>query len=215
MSQFSIRVRIASLAAMGIIMIGMVAGLMFWSMKRLDEMDGKTRAYAAVVLAAKDMWGGSLEVRRHEKDFLIRRDTRYADQSLKAAEQVVARAGQLEKLPEAAPVAEHIRSIRAGMAGYAEKMRSVQASMVTAGLDEKSGMQGELRQAVHAAEKVVSDLGEQDLLIHMLMLRRHEKDYLLRGQMDYLAKLEAEHKAFGDTLARSSLGAPGRPSCRV
>ncbi|WP_096702218.1 HAMP domain-containing methyl-accepting chemotaxis protein [Magnetospirillum sp. 15-1] len=209
MSQLSIRVRIASLAAAGIIMIGMVTGLMFWSMKRLDEVDAKTRAYDAVVLASKDMWGGSLEVRRHEKDFLIRRDVRYADQALTAAEQVVARAGRLEKIPEAAPVVDHIGAIRSGTATYVGKMHNVQASMVTAGLDEKSGMQGELREAVHAVERVISDSGEQDLMVHMLMLRRHEKDYLLRGQVDYLAKLEAEHKAFLGSLGRSAL-APAR-----
>jgi methyl-accepting chemotaxis protein len=215
MNKLSVLVRVSLLAIIGIGMIVMLTALMFISMATLGEMDVKSNAYASISLTSKDLRGLSLEVRRNEKDFLLRRDPKYADQALKAAEQVIARAKILEDVTETAPVAEQIKSIKSGMAAYGEKMLTVQASLTTAGLNEKSGMQGELREAVHSVETVITKLGEHDLLIHMLMLRRYEKDYLLRGQMELLGKLEAEHKAFLDSLSRSPIAAAQKSELRA
>lgn len=50
----------------------------------------------------------------------------------------------------------------------------------TIGLDPKSGLYGELRKAVHSIEEMAEASQAYDVLYHMLMLRRHEKDFMLR-----------------------------------
>ena len=53
------------------------------------------------------------------------------------------------------------------------------------GLDEKSGLEGRLRTSVHDIESRIDQLHESALLITMLMMRRHEKDFMLRRDAKY------------------------------
>ena len=53
------------------------------------------------------------------------------------------------------------------------------------GLDEKSGLEGRLRASVHDIESRVDQLQEPRLLTTMLMMRRHEKDFMLRRDPKY------------------------------
>ncbi len=54
------------------------------------------------------------------------------------------------------------------------------------GLSETEGMRGEFRKSVHAVEAVLKEQQSDYLLVEMLMIRRHEKDYLLRGTPNYV-----------------------------
>jgi methyl-accepting chemotaxis protein len=53
------------------------------------------------------------------------------------------------------------------------------------GLDEKSGLEGRLRTSVHDIESRIDQLHESALLTTMLMMRRHEKDFMLRRDAKY------------------------------
>jgi len=53
------------------------------------------------------------------------------------------------------------------------------------GLDEKSGLEGRLRSSIHDIESRVVQLHEPALVITMLMMRRHEKDFMLRRDAKY------------------------------
>lgn len=56
------------------------------------------------------------------------------------------------------------------------------------GLTPKTGMYGTLRQAVHKIEAQLKTINHVELTAAMLMLRRHEKDFMLRGQDKYVNK---------------------------
>jgi len=66
------------------------------------------------------------------------------------------------------------------------------------------GAIGELRSAVHIVEDKLELLGDQaeteSLKVSMLMLRRHEKDYLLRNDVSYQNKLILEADNFSRKL---------------
>src|SRR5436189_223329 len=53
------------------------------------------------------------------------------------------------------------------------------------GLDENSGLEGTLRKSVHEIETKLKDFDEPKLLVTMLMMRRHEKDFMLRRSVKY------------------------------
>ncbi|BAE50938.1 methyl-accepting chemotaxis protein [Paramagnetospirillum magneticum] len=205
MNKVSINARVITMAATGISLILGLAALIFWSLGTLDKMDARRKAFADIAAGSKALQIKSLEARRSEKDLLIRHEIKYAAMAAKAGEETIAMATAMGRLPELAPAAAHIRSVETGMATYVRNLNAVAAAMTTAGLDEESGLQGELRTAVHKVEKAVAGQGRQDLVNHMLMLRRHEKDYLLRGNLEYRAKIEAEAAAFLDNLQRSDL----------
>ena len=53
------------------------------------------------------------------------------------------------------------------------------------GLNENSGLEGALRGSVHAIETKLNELNEPKYLVTMLMMRRHEKDFMLRHDPKY------------------------------
>jgi len=77
------------------------------------------------------------------------------------------------------------------------------------GLTEDQGLRGEMRNSVHAIEgALLSALGGNTggkLYADMLTLRRHEKDYLLRGDARYKDKLHTSAQTFLADLAASDL----------
>ncbi|WP_271270742.1 methyl-accepting chemotaxis protein [Aliamphritea hakodatensis] len=58
----------------------------------------------------------------------------------------------------------------------------------TIGLNEKEGLRGGLRGAVHAAEKNVQAINSDALYVRILQLRRNEKDFIIRSDEKYLTK---------------------------
>ena len=57
------------------------------------------------------------------------------------------------------------------------------------GLDHNSGLEGKLRQAIH---KLEAKIDNDSILASMLMLHRHEKDFILRKVHKYIDKHRAE-----------------------
>jgi methyl-accepting chemotaxis protein len=147
-----------------------------------------------------------LEARRAEKDFLARLDLKYADKVKKNMGDIKKDAAdwvQLEtKSGHAGDIAQ-VNKIIQHADEYSKAFTEVVEAWKAKGLDEKSGLQGEFRKAAHSLEATVG--GNQGLLADYLMIRRHEKDYLLRGEEKYVANtdkaIEALAQAGGKGLA--------------
>jgi len=75
------------------------------------------------------------------------------------------------------------------------------------GLDEKSGLKGELRSAVHNVEEKLKAANLDGLTVKMLMMRRHEKDFMLRGDEKYIGRIDDRRAEFADMLPASGLAA--------
>lgn len=68
------------------------------------------------------------------------------------------------------------------------------------GLTEADGLEGAMRTAVHAVEKGLSEVNDSALRISMLMMRRHEKDFMLRQDAAYVKKHADEAENFSNLL---------------
>ncbi|MDQ6978650.1 MAG: methyl-accepting chemotaxis protein [Mariprofundaceae bacterium] len=82
------------------------------------------------------------------------------------------------------------------------------------GLDENSGLLGELRQAVHAVEAILNNEQEIVLSHSMLMMRRHEKDFLARQKDQYVMEMAEERKRFESLLTASQLSTSDKKEIR-
>lgn len=56
------------------------------------------------------------------------------------------------------------------------------------GLTQDEGLEGELREAVHTVEEKLFARGDNELAVKMLMMRRHEKDFMMRLDPVYLKR---------------------------
>jgi len=82
------------------------------------------------------------------------------------------------------------------------------------GLNKDDGLTGVLRNDVHAVEKKLKALHQDKLMVSMLMLRRHEKDFMLRGTHKYIEKHQKEIIKFEKVLSASDISLSNKRDIR-
>lgn len=120
-----------------------------------------------------------LQLRRYEKDFLLRRDEREVTRHGEAVKNVEKAIAHLRGLagPQTAPAYDRLS---AGVVAYAKAFDELVATMRNLGLNQNLGQQAVMRRAVQTAEAELTKLGRDSVLVLVLQLRRHEKDFQLR-----------------------------------
>ena len=88
---------------------------------------------------------------------------------------------------------------------YATRFNNVVSAQRLIGLNENQGLQGKLRDAVHTVEKRLAEFDQPRLAVLMLMMRRHEKDFMLRGEEKYGEELKKRVNEFEPALAKTEL----------
>uniref|UniRef100_E6VF04 Methyl-accepting chemotaxis sensory transducer n=2 Tax=Rhodopseudomonas palustris TaxID=1076 RepID=E6VF04_RHOPX len=149
-----------------------------------------------------------LEQRRAEKNFMLRKDEQYLglfQQSGRAAADTLA---DMIRQTEATGQSELTRSLRAVQAGfetYQRQFGTLADATVKLGLKEDAGLEGSLRSSVHDVEKAIGSFDSPSLMVTMLMMRRHEKDFMLRRNPKYGDEMKKRSAEFTRELAASDL----------
>ncbi|NNE62943.1 MAG: methyl-accepting chemotaxis protein [Gammaproteobacteria bacterium] len=186
----------AAVAVIGLIGITAVHQVSSRQLQLLDD----TR------LLISEINSSMLMLRRNEKDFMARKDWKYVDKfqaNFEILENKLARVNQFEQDADfgairSGQIKDVFSEYRSVFLEYANLLRTI-------GLDHKSGLYGSLRQSVHQAEADLNEFDEAHLTKDMLMLRRREKDFMLRSDMKYMDKFEADFAVFQQTLEASGL----------
>ncbi|MFW2587682.1 methyl-accepting chemotaxis protein [Sagittula sp. SSi028] len=140
-----------------------------------------------------------LQARRAEKDFLLRRDEKYVQRHSETMGKLSAALDAAESqlttldMPDALANLGELRTLTDN---YAQAFSDVTASVRSVGLSEEDGLQGELRQSVHEIEEILNTIGQPEMQVKMLMMRRHEKDFIMRGDQKYIDRLNARVEEF-------------------
>ena len=135
-----------------------------------------------------ELKSGMLMARRHEKDFLLRGDEKY----LKRHKDTIASLDSLLiKMSKNGNMLskENEESLKKSLNQYSQGFEKVVQNISSEG-DSKSGIRGDIRSTSHEIEKTISKYNLSPVVtVELLMLRRHEKDYLLRRTEKYLNKV--------------------------
>ncbi len=149
-----------------------------------------------------------LQARRSEKDFLLRKNTKYLDKVLALTEQVQLETDALKQIAVAVSsdgdreIAEKIGS---DMSEYAIAFTDLVTAWQEKGLDHESGLQGTFRGAAHTLEEILNGMDTEELQVILLNARRAEKDFRLRGSDKYVTKHETVSRQFIDRLDNSRI----------
>lgn len=149
-----------------------------------------------------------LESRQITSDFLRKPSEVAIAKHAKSQEEQLADLSRVEAFVSALPdhdPRKEATALRSVINLYATRFGNVVSAQRNLGFNEDDGFQGKLRRAVHAIDQRLADLNQPRLTILMLTMRRHEKDFILRGEDkdgDQLADREAEFEA---ALAQASL----------
>lgn len=148
-----------------------------------------------------------LECRRSEKDFFLRAaDPQYLRLHETHAATFLSTARTLKTLVPEEETRESVQQAIDAFGRYVSVFQTAAAARIERG-NVNDGKMGAMRRAVQSVEAVVNAAGEQDLLVEVLMLRRHEKDYLLRVEDEYLDKHRSALAEFRRLLANSGMNA--------
>lgn len=195
----SVSVRTAAIGFVALIGFAAVGAVSLWA-------DAQRKAQAEEMAALQErnehlhaVVEGFLQARRREKDFLIRLDASYAAKHAEVADTVLKELDAVRATLDA-PLVQEAAKLQETFQVYAAQFGKLAALWTDLGLDENSGLQGQLRAAVHDAEKVIGENAADDLMVKLLMMRRHEKDFMLRLDADYLNRLDQRVAEFGTLL---------------
>lgn len=163
-----------------------------------------------VYVIAQDLRYEFLNARRREKDFLLRLDDKYVQQHAEVMQAIDGLLTKLETADADSAYKDSIVGIRGGIAEYNDAFKATAAEWVKIGLTDELGLRGQLRKSVHEVEDKLKALSLDKMTISMLMLRRAEKDFLLRLDPKYVDAHSKGATAFLTDMDAASASAADR-----
>jgi methyl-accepting chemotaxis protein len=188
---------VLSIAAICLVGLGYVAGAQF-------ESDQSVRLRQHLVgLAANYLEAGQIA-----NEFLRKHDEKLIDRHAGVMEAALGHLSQIETFADQAPDGDPLKqssALRSGLNLYQTRFQNLTSIQRVLGLNENQGLQGKLRSAVHLVETKLATFDQPQLSVLMLMMRRHEKDFMLRGDEKYGDEFSKRLSEFGAALNGSDL----------
>lgn len=158
----------------------------YQGLSSIHEKGKKTREAGEIALKAATVHVKLLQARRSEKDFFLRKDNKYVESLAKNMQQAQDTLAQIALISTAESQQVKIKTLAQLGQEYLNLFNQVAQIWKDRGLNEDAGLQGEFRKAVRSLEVLLEENKKESLMVIMLTIRRHEKDYLLRGQDKYV-----------------------------
>ena len=205
-SNASLMTQIGSIVVLAIASLATIGVIDYAGKVESDRRMTEAVAAEAVADAAVETEIGLLQMRRAEKNFLMRADPAYARDHREIRTRVDASLAALRRAAgEGSKHAEAIGRVTSGVADYAATFDRLVEQRSRLGLTPDQGLEGELRKAVHGVETELRALANPTLELILLQMRRHEKDFMLRRDDKYVADLDKRVKEFHAELAVTPL----------
>ena len=166
-----------------------------------EELQSVTRQQELTQAARYDF----LNARRREKDFLIRLDEKYIGQHADTVGRIRQNLEQLAAYHQGDATGDVIAALQDRFTAYVNQFDTVTKAWLDIGISEKQGLRGSLRSAVHGVEEKLKAENKPDLMVLMLMMRRHEKDFIIRLDEKYVGRMVDRRKEFEAALPASGI----------
>ncbi len=122
-----------------------------------------------------------VQLRNHEKNFLLRLESKYANHHQQAVQVLLQDITKLRsELADFDLNTQGIQKFEQLLQNYSTDFNKISELRIQAGLTENDGLVGEMRTAARQLEKLLLNKGELAQANLVLQLRRHEKDFQLR-----------------------------------
>ncbi len=206
--RLGLRWQIALLGMCGVLLVG---GIYFWGLSAQATLQRYADTTTRLKILVDDTTHSFLRTYQIDTEFLLYRDSKliasHDEMFMQTIDALTAIDAILETIPSDDPV-QHARSFQVVLNQYAVSYQNVATAQRLVGLNENDGLEGNLRGAVHAIESRLAEFDEPRLTVLMLMMRRHEKDFLLRGDRKYGVELTNRAEEFTKRLDSTAISAP-------
>lgn len=207
LKNFKISTRIHALAAIALLAVTALGALFFWNAGTTRSASDEQQSYAQLAGYAQDLETHALTLRRIQTDFLLDRDTAQIERfnaELLRLQQLI---NDMSAIEQSAVSATELDTARRLTTAYGEAFTALTEIRIGMGLTADEGLEGALRSAVHAVETRLSEYGDHELTVKMLMMRRHEKDFMMRVQERYITRLDTRIEEFYEIWNTRDYGA--------
>jgi methyl-accepting chemotaxis protein len=202
--------KIAAIGVIGISGLFLIAAIYLTGISTQDRYRKAVAEANAIAAVMNKLSQGVLQARQVEKEFLLRSDESFAKAHLDLGKAIHADLEEMKQLAGSSGYGElvgNVIAIRRGIESYTTHFTSLAAARRQLGLDENSGLEGALRKSVHQIESKLNEFDQPRLSVLMLMMRRHEKDFMLRRQVRYGDEMKKRAAAFFAALSASTIPA--------
>ena len=206
----NLRSQILLLGMTGVTVIG---AIYLVSLQIEARSQRKADEFSALALLTAKVSEGLLQGREIATEFLQKPDDKKIASHTETVTTAAGYLGDIEHLAETLPQSDPLRqasSFRAVINSYTTRFSNVVSAQKLIGFNENDGLQGKLRAAVHTVEGQLKKYDQPRLAVLMLMMRRHEKDFMLRGDEKYGDELRKRADEFSVELAKSDLPADSK-----
>lgn len=165
----TIKAKLSCLILVTIIAIGAVYSFLHFALDSVGRLkDAQT--------TVSELESSMLTLRRHEKDFLARDDSKYLGRFDETVDTFHNQLMHLANLLEQSGIDNsQLESLDQVLLQYQSHFKAVANTKAEIGLTHEEGLRGNLRKAVQGAEGKVNELGYHQLVSGILQLRRNEK----------------------------------------
>ncbi|MGB0695651.1 MAG: methyl-accepting chemotaxis protein [Rhodospirillaceae bacterium] len=198
---------ITGLCIAGFLLVGTIY---YIGAEQLKDAQERSDQATEALRVSKDIQISFLQLRRREKDFLLRLDEEYIAKHAADVTNTKAHLRDLSDIYRDEVIARSIADIGNKLDAYETLFKEVAAGWIEAGLNEEQGLQGRLRSSVHSIEESLKAYEDADLTVKMLMMRRHEKDFIMRLQDKYIGRIASRQSEFIELLPASKVPAGER-----
>lgn len=205
LKNLSVFSRVSILAGTSVLGASSLLGVFIWITSVSNDVRQESARQLQIELLVKELQIEALQLRRREKDFLLRLNPKYADSYAASMEKSMGLLKDLRSVAQASDIRRSLDVLETVLPRHGAQFETVVGIMRQLGFDEKSGLQGKLRAAVHGIESLLKEHPEKDLQILMLMMRRHEKDFIMRIQDKYVGRIQKRRQEFIDALEKSRI----------
>jgi methyl-accepting chemotaxis protein len=189
----------------GLLAFGAIYQIGSWSQDASRAIAGNARTISDL---NKKLSMEMLEARRAEKDFQLRRDETYSKNHAELSATIDRDFRQLGTFVRSSginDISEEIGVAHNGFKNYLREFGALAQAEIKLGLNETLGLSGSLRTAVHDIEAKLKESDNPRLTSWMLMMRRHEKDFMLRRDQKYVGELKKSAAEFSKLLASADM----------
>ena len=211
--RISLKFQIGIIVAMATVVFVIVGGIYSWGTGMQSLAIKQAVQAQSIQDAAETAMFFLLDAQVQEKEFLTDRSGLADDFLAQQKEDVKAALAQVDKImPMLANDDDRarIKAVRDGIEQYRAQFAQVATISQQVGLTETEGLMGALRGSVHNVEGILSKHNQDRLTVLMLMMRRHEKDFLARREAKYVDQFQQRMQEFETALAGASLDASSK-----
>lgn len=184
------RALLSTMATVSVLMFVVLGFIFYNSIDNIKELEN-------LKYEVKNIETSVLKLRRNEKDFLARYDLKYQAEFMKNFEKLIKSVESIDYGLKSYDIdGEKIKKLKVILEQYSKNFNAIVATQQKIGLNPEDGLYGSLRESVHNLEELLKKDLDYKLQTDMLMLRRAEKDFMLRSDLKYLEKFNKSLNVF-------------------